>query len=180
MNDDRAPAGSRPDQPLVQGDNRPAEEIERRRLAAEAEQLREQLDHTRRMAALGRLAGGVSHDFNNMLSVILANTAMALDLVEGGSSLHRHLMEIRSAAARSVDINRHLLALSRNEPAHPRVLDVNETITNTLGMLESLVGDGIALHWQPGAGLPPVRMDATHLGQMLITLCADACEAISG
>ncbi len=132
------------------------------------------------MAALGRLAGGVSHDFNNMLSVILANTAMALDRVEAGSGVHRHLMEIRGAAARSVEINRHLRAFARDEPATPRVLDVNETVNETLGMLESLVGDGIALHWQPSAGLPPVRLDPTHLGQMLILLCADACEEMSG
>ena len=153
---------------------------ERRRWAAEEAQLREQLHQARRMAALGRLAGGVSHDFNNMLSVILANTAMALDRVEAGSGVHRHLMEIRGAAARSVEINRHLRAFARDEPATPRVLDVNETVNETLGMLESLVGDGVTLHWQPSAGLPPVRLDPTHLGQMLILLCADACEEMSG
>jgi signal transduction histidine kinase len=153
---------------------------ERRRWAVEEAQMREQLHQARRMAALGRLAGGVSHDFNNMLSVILANTAMALDRVEAGSGVHRHLMEIRGAAARSVEINRHLRAFARDEPATPRVLDVNESVTETLGLLESLVGDGIALHWQPSAGLPPVRLDPTHLGQMLILLCADACEEMSG
>jgi CheY-like chemotaxis protein len=89
-------------------------------------------------------------------------------------------MEIRGAAARSVEINRHLRAFARDEPATPRVLDVNDTVNETLGLLESLVGDGIALHWQPSAGLPPVRLDPTHLGQMLILLCADACEEMSG
>ena len=85
-----------------------------------------------------------------------------------------------AANVRSVEINRHLRAFARDEPATPRVIDVNETVNETLGMLESLVGDGVTLHWQPSAGLPPVRLDPTHLGQMLILLCADACEEMSG
>ena len=131
------------------------------------------------MESVGRLAGGVAHDFNNMLGVILGHAELALARVAPGQPLHDDLKEIRTAAERSTDLTRKLLAFARKQTIAPKVLDLNETVAGMLKMLQRLIGEDIHLHWQPGAALWPVRVDPSQIDQILANLCVNARDAIA-
>jgi PAS domain S-box-containing protein len=153
---------------------------ERKRAEEEKARLEAQLQQAQKMESVGRLAGGVAHDFNNMLGVILGHTEMALDQVEPAQPLHAALTEIRSAASRSADLTRQLMAFARRQTIAPKVLDLNETVTGMLKMLKRLIGEDVDLHWQPAADLWPVRVDPSQIDQILANLCVNARDAISG
>ncbi|MFW6283909.1 MAG: PAS domain S-box protein, partial [Desulfosalsimonas sp.] len=142
--------------------------------------LEEQLHQAQKMESVGRLAGGVAHDYNNMLSVIIGYTELALDKVETTDPLHADLTEILNAAKRSNDITRQLLAFARKQTINPAVLDLNETVEGMLKMLRRLIGEDIDLSWMPGPGLWPVKMDPTQIDQILANLCVNARDAIAG
>jgi CheY-like chemotaxis protein len=130
------------------------------------------------MESVGRLAGGVAHDFNNMLGVILGHSEVALIQLDPGQSLHTHLTEIREAALRSAALTRQLLAFARKQVIAPKVLDLNETVAGMRSMLVRLLGEDIELRWQPGAALWPVEMDPSQVDQILANLCVNARDAI--
>ena len=153
---------------------------ERKRAEEERERLRAQLMQAHKMESIGRLAGGVAHDFNNMLQSILGYTEMALGKVDPGAPLHKILQETLRAGKRSADLTRQLLAFARKQVANPRVLDLNETIPGMLGMLRRLIGEQIELDWRPGPGLWNVRMDPSQLDQVLANLVVNARDAING
>jgi PAS domain S-box-containing protein len=139
-----------------------------------------QLQQAQKMESVGRLAGGVAHDFNNMLGVIIGHTEMALDQVDAAQPLHEDLTEIHRAARRSADLTRQLLTFARKQSVAPRVLDLNETLSGMLKMLARLIGEDIALTWRPAPDLWPVKMDPSQLDQILANLCVNARDAISG
>jgi len=141
--------------------------------------LREQMRQAQKMESVGRLAGGVAHDYNNMLSVILGYTDLALEKLDPGDPLSADLQEILGAARRSVDITRQLLAFSRRQTIAPRVLDLNETVESLLKMLRRLIGEDIELAWLPGARVWPIRMDPSQIDQILVNLCVNARDAIT-
>lgn len=141
--------------------------------------LEEQLRQAQKMESVGRLAGGVAHDYNNMLSVILGYTELALARVAPTDPLHADLKEIFNAALRSTEITRQLLAFARRQTIAPEVLDLNATVESLLKMLRRLIGEDIDLAWLPGAGLWSVRMDPSQLNQILANLCVNARDAIS-
>ena len=147
---------------------------------AEREQLQEKLAQARKMESVGRLAGGVAHDFNNMLGVILGHTEMAREAMDPSDSICEDLEEIRRAAERSADLTRQLLAYARKQPIAPRVLDLNATVAGMLRMLQRLIGEDIRLAWTPGADLWPLRMDPSQVDQILANLCLNARDAIDG
>ncbi len=153
---------------------------ERKQADAEREQLQEQLSQAKKMESIGRLAGGVAHDFNNMLGVILGYVEFALEKAEKDSSLYDDLKEIQNAAQRSADITKQLLAFARKQTICPRQLDLNDTVESMLNMLRRLIGEDIDLVWQPAAGLWPVKMDPSQVIQILANLCGNARHAISG
>jgi PAS domain S-box-containing protein len=142
--------------------------------------LEEQLRQTQKMEAVGQLAGGVAHDFNNMLGVIMGRAELALEKVAPDDSLRGDLEEIMAAGLRSSDITRQLLAFSRKQTIEPRVLDLNEAIEGMLKLLRRLIGEGIDLAWLPGANLWPVKMDPSQVDQVLANLCINAKDAIGG
>jgi len=144
------------------------------------EKLQEQLVQAQKMESVGRLAGGVAHDFNNMLGVILGHTEMAMDQLEPSQPIKEDLDEIRKAAQRSADLTRQLLAFARKQTIAPKVLDLNDTVTGMLKMLQRLIGEDIHLSWQPGAELWPVKMDPSQIDQLLANLCINARDAIAG
>ncbi len=146
----------------------------------EQRKLEIQLRQAQKMESVGRLAGGVAHDYNNMLSVILGYTEMALDQVPPDDPLHEDLSEVLTAARRSADITRQLLAFSRQQTVSPKVLDINETVEATLKMLRRLTGEDIDLFWKPGKSMWPVKMDPAQLDQILANLCVNARDAIAG
>ena len=149
---------------------------------AEEEQakLEQQLNQAQKMESIGQLAGGVAHDFNNMLGVILGHTEMSMKYEELSSSLFASLEEIHKAAIRSADITRQLLAFARKQTITPKVLDLNETVAETLKMLRRLIGEDINLTWLPGDGLWLVKIDPMQFNQILLNLCVNARDAIIG
>ncbi|MDZ7721493.1 MAG: response regulator [candidate division KSB1 bacterium] len=155
-------------------------ENRRRRLVAEQERekLQEQLSQAQKLESIGRLAGGVAHDFNNMLNVILGHTEMLLDDLPRQSIWRASLEEIRKAAQRSADLTRQLLAFARKQTTTPKVIDLNDTIQGMLGMLRKLIGENIELVWQPSRKTGCVRMDPSQLDQILVNLCVNAHDAI--
>ena len=122
---------------------------ERKRAEEEKATLEAQLRQAQKMESVGRLAGGVAHDFNNMLNVILGRTEMALKQVDPAGPLHADLEEIRKAAGRSADLTRQLLAFARKQTIAPKVIELNETVEGMLKMLRRLIGEDIDLAWRP-------------------------------
>lgn len=138
-----------------------------------------QLLQARKMEAVGRLAGGVAHDFNNMLSVILGKTEMALEDIDPNQTLYADLEEIRTAAQRSADVTRQLLAFARKQTIAPKVVNLNSTIESILKMLRRLIGENIDLIWLPNEEIWPVRIDPSQLAQILANLSVNARDAIA-
>ena len=165
----------------VQGIVQVAQDVSERKLAEEAnEKLQVQLVQAQKMESVGRLAGGVAHDFNNMLGVILGHTEMALDETDPAQPLYRDLQEILKAARRSANLTRQLLTFARKQTISPQVLDLNETVHEMLKMLQRLIGENISLGWVPGADLWPVKMDHSQVDQILANFCVNARDAIEG
>ncbi len=141
--------------------------------------LQSQLTQAQKMESIGRLAGGVAHDFNNMLSVILGHAELALNRMDDSQPFFAHLQEISRAAKRSADLTRQLLAFARKQTIAPKVLDLNETVEGMLNMLRRLIGEDIELSWLPGSQLAPVKIDPSQIDQMLANLCVNARDAIA-
>lgn len=152
---------------------------ERKRAEEEREKLQSQLFQAQKMESVGRLAGGVAHDFNNMLGVIVGNVEMALMKLEPTQPIYNDLQQVLKAAHRSAALTRQLLAFARMQTISPMVLDLNKTLEGMLKMLRRLIGENIDLAWQPGAGLWQVKMDPVQVDQILVNLCVNAKDAIA-
>ncbi len=146
----------------------------------EAKTLQAQLSQAQKMESIGRLAGGVAHDFNNMLGVILGYVELAMEQAENNHNLYSDLIEIQKAAQRSADLTHQLLAFARKQAISPLQLDLNQAVESMLKMLRRLIGENIDLVWQPAANLWPVKMDPSQINQILANLCANARDAITG
>ncbi len=153
---------------------------EKKRKEEEQARLEAQLRQSQKIEAVGRLAGGVAHDFNNMLSVILGHAEMAQQKESPSPSLQEHLEQIQKAAERSADIVRQLLAFARKQTVAPKILDLNETLASMLKMLGRLIGEVVNLTWIPGKDLWPVKIDPSQVDQILANLCINARDAIDG
>ena len=153
---------------------------ERKRAEKERERLQMQLTQAQRIEAVGQLAGGVAHDFNNMLGVIIGYTDMILEQADPSQQFHAEVLEIQKAAQRSAELTRQLLTYARKQTVVPRVLDLNRTIEGMLNMLRRLIGENIDLIWMPGSGLWPINMDPSQIDQILANLCVNARDAIVG
>jgi two-component system, cell cycle sensor histidine kinase and response regulator CckA len=153
---------------------------ERKRADAEKEKLQAQLMQAQKMESVGRLAGGVAHDFNNKLTVILGYAQMAMEGVDKTEPLYENLQQIMNAGKQSVEIVRQLLAFARKQIIAPEVLDINETMEGMLKMLRRLIGEDIHLIWSPGYDLGEVKMDPSQVDQILANLCVNARDAIEG
>jgi two-component system cell cycle sensor histidine kinase/response regulator CckA len=142
--------------------------------------LEAQLLQAQKMESVGRLAGGVAHDFNNMLAVIMGHVDMALQTAAPAGNLLSHLQAIRKTASRSADLTRQLLAFARKQTVVPVALDLNETIQGMIKMLSRLIGEDIELDWRPAPEVLAVEMDPTQVDQILANLCVNARDAIAG
>ena len=141
--------------------------------------MEEQFRQAQKMESVGRLAGGVAHDYNNMLGVILGHAEMALQQLTPGQPLYSDLAGIREAAVRSAALTRHLLAFARKQAVVPAFLNLNEVVAASSRMLERLLGANIHLVWRPARALWPVRMDPSQVEQLLVNLCVNSRDAIS-
>lgn len=142
--------------------------------------LQHQLNQAQKMETVGRLAGGVAHDFNNMLSVILGYTELAMGKLEQEDEVSNDLVEVQAAAHRSADLTRQLLGFARQQMIQPEVIDLNQAVWNITKMLERLIGEDIELVWKPGRELWPVLIDPTQVDQILANLAVNARDAIEG
>ena len=153
---------------------------DRKQAEEEREKLDAQFQQSQKMESVGRLAGGVAHDYNNMLNVILGYAELGLDKTDPADPLYDNLKKIHTAAARSADITRQLLAFARKQTIAPKVLDLNRTIDGgMLQVLHRLMGENIDLSWQPADTLWPVKMDPVQIDQILANLCVNARDAIA-
>jgi PAS domain S-box-containing protein len=152
---------------------------ERKRAEEERERLQEHLRQAQKMESVGRLAGGVAHEFNNMLSVITGNAELGMGNLAQDDPLQETLREILTAASRSSEITRQLLSFARKQIISPQELVLNQTVEGMLKVLRRLLGMDVDLVWMPGDQLWPVKMDPTQLVQILTNLCLNARDAVS-
>ncbi|MBJ6727589.1 PAS domain S-box protein [Geomesophilobacter sediminis] len=133
-----------------------------------------------KMESVGRLAGGVAHDFNNMLTIIVGNAQLGLMKADQTNPVYHHLEEILNAAERSAEVTRQLLTFSRQQVVEPKILDLNDAVSSMLKMLQRLMGEDIDLVWKPGKKLLRIKIDPSQLDQIMANLCVNARDAISG
>jgi hypothetical protein len=141
-------------------------------------QLEEQLSHARKMDAVGRLAGGVAGDFNNVLTVITGYSDLLRAQIPAASPLRRFADEILYAGERAAALTRQLLTFSSGQQAQPRVTSLNGALAGMEPMLRRLLGDSVELIVLPGPALGPVRIDADQLQQAIVNLATNAREAM--
>jgi PAS domain S-box-containing protein len=153
---------------------------ERKKAEADRERIEAELRQAQKMEAVGLLAGGVAHDFNNMLNVILGYAEIALSSLNARDPLYQHLLEIKKAGLRSADLTRQLLAFSRKQIVEPRVLHLNEVIANQQQMLARLIGEDIEIDFAPAGDLWTIRVDPVQIDQILANLAVNARDAIAG
>jgi PAS domain S-box-containing protein len=151
-----------------------------KRAESEGVALQAQLIQAQKMESIGRLAGGVAHDFNNMLCVILGLSDLLLARTDPSHPSFVLLGEIEKAATRSAMLTRQLLAFARRQTITPKVLDLNPTVAEMLTMLQRLIGEDVRLTWSPGEDLWRVKVDPSQIDQILANLCVNARDAIAG
>jgi signal transduction histidine kinase/CheY-like chemotaxis protein len=145
----------------------------------EKARIKSQLQQLQKMESVGRLAGGVAHDFNNMLGVIIGHAELAMEQAGPESPVYADLQEILAAADRSADLTRQLLAFSRQQTISPKEINLSDAISGMLKMLNRLIGEDVQLNFVPGKDLWPVQMDPSQVDQVLANLCVNARDAIA-
>jgi PAS domain S-box-containing protein len=147
---------------------------------SEQRQLEAQLRQSQKLEAIGRLAGGVAHDFNNMLTAIGGYTALALEHAPEQSQLQGDLDEIRKATDRAALLTRQLLAFSRKQMLVPELLDLNEVVRELESMLRPLIGEDVELATSFEPDLGPIEADPGQLQQVVMNLVVNARDAMPG
>jgi PAS domain S-box-containing protein len=141
-------------------------------------QLEEQLRQAQKMEAVGQLAGGVAHDFNNILTVIKGHATLQLAEKTASADVLEALGEINAAADRAANLTRQLLAFSRRQLLQIKQMDVNDAVMNLARMLNRLLGEQIAIEFNYGVGLPAIKADAGMIDQVVINLAVNARDAM--
>ena len=151
---------------------------ERKQAEQEKARLEEQLRQAQKMEAVGLLAGGVAHEFNNLLTVIQGNAELALMQGDRTKSLHKELSTIQSTAHKAARLTHQLLAFSRRQMLQPTEVDLNKLIQGFGEMLERLIGENIVLQMGLSPGLPTVLADPNAVEQALMNLAVNARDAM--
>ncbi|HEX5399626.1 MAG TPA: PAS domain S-box protein [Verrucomicrobiae bacterium] len=141
-------------------------------------QLEAQFQQAQKMEAIGQLAGGVAHDFNNMLGVIIGYSEMIAADLDPDSPLHACADEILRAAERATALTRQLLVFSRKQKVEPVVLNLNGTVKDLDKMLRRLIGENIEMTVTPGKDIGHILADPGHIGQVLMNLAINARDAM--
>ncbi len=152
---------------------------ERKRTEEERTKLQSQLFQSQKMEAVGILAGGVAHDFNNMLGAIIGYAELLMQGMDSGDPIRKNLAKILDAGQRSASLTRQLLAFARKQAVSPVVFDLNGAVEDLLKMLRRLIGENIELAWLPAKTACIVTMDPSQLDQILANLCVNARDAIA-
>jgi PAS domain S-box-containing protein len=139
-----------------------------------------QLQQAQKMESVGLFAGGIAHNFNNILMGIMGYADLGRNELPAEHPARCYLDEIIEISQRSAGLIQQLLAFARKQTIAPAILDLNETLTSTIKLLRSLIGEDIAILWQPGADTWPVKMDLSQLDQILTNLALNARDAFTG
>nr|WP_320192174.1 ATP-binding protein [uncultured Desulfobacter sp.] len=153
---------------------------EQKKAEEERKKLEAQLIHSQKLESVGRLAGGVAHDFNNMLSIISGYSDMMLQTVTPKDPNYERLIAISSAANRSAGLTGQLLAFASKQTVSPKILDLNKKVHDLMNMLKRLLREDIDLTFLPGEDIGKVNIDPTQLDQILVDLCINSRDAIDG
>lgn len=138
----------------------------------------EQLRQSQKLESIGILAGGMAHDFNNMLTAINGYSDLILRKIAPDDPIRRNVIEIKKAGERSADLTRQLLAFSRRQILQPRVIDLNETIVDTTSMLRRLIGEDVQIETKLTEKLLKIEADPNQLTQVLMNLAINARDAM--
>jgi len=141
--------------------------------------LEDQLRHAQKLEAVGQLAGGVAHDFNNILTAVLGYSDLLLSRLPAGDSNRHAVEEIHRGGKRAASLTRQLLAFSRRSPVQPRVVDLNDSVENLLPMLQRLAGEDIDFQLLLSPALGRVRVDPSQFEQIVVNLIVNARDAMT-
>ncbi|SHJ44003.1 PAS domain S-box-containing protein [Malonomonas rubra DSM 5091] len=166
--------------PIINSEGEIVNYVAVKRDITEQLQIEEQYRQSQKLDAIGKLAGGVAHDFNNMLAIILGQVELLLMKTEADNPLRQRLLEIKNASTRSSELTQQLLGFARKQPHTPRILNLNEAVTTTLNMLKRLIGKHIDVRWRAETEKAFVKIDTGHLNQILTNLIINARDAIDG
>ncbi len=140
--------------------------------------LERQLRQAQKFEAFGQLAGGIAHDFNNMIGAILGWAELGLDESPAGATVHTRFQKIRLQAERAASLTRQLLAFARRQALEPRQVNLNQAVTETLSLLEKIIGSNIEIKRELAPDLAMVRADPAQIEQVLMNLCLNARDAM--
>jgi PAS domain S-box-containing protein len=140
--------------------------------------LEEQFRQSQKLEAVGRLAGGVAHDFNNLLTVIMGYVEMLIADAQGSAALIEYAQEIQFAADRASSLTGQLLAFSRRQISQPKALDLNESVAQSMKLLQRVIGEDIVVLTHPEPDLGRVMADPIHIDQALMNLVVNARDAM--
>lgn len=140
--------------------------------------LEEQLRQSQKLEAVGQLAGGVAHDFNNILMALQGNATLLLEMMEDESREKEYVSEIFASSDRAVKLTRQLLAFSRRQIIQPTDLDMNQVVSDMLKMIRRTIGEHIALVFKPHSGIRRVHADVGQMEQVILNLCVNARDAM--
>ncbi len=143
-------------------------------------ELEAQFRQAQKMESIGRLAGGVAHDFNNALMGMMGYVELCRDKVGSDPTVLEYLDAITEGAERSATITRQLLAFARKQMVKPKVLDLNDAVAGMLKLLRRLISEDVEIKWSPGSGAMMVKIDPSQIDQILVKLAVNARDAIGG
>jgi signal transduction histidine kinase len=144
----------------------------------EAQEANERLRQSQKMEAIGQLAAGVAHDFNNMLTIILGHTSMQLANSKLDQQTSESLEQVKAAGERATTLTRQLLAFSRRQIMQRKVIDLNHLIGQLSKMLQRLIGENIHFEWNDEAALPAIYADAGNIEQVIMNLVVNARDSM--
>ena len=150
----------------------------RKKTEAEVKKMQEQLTHIQKMEAMGRLVGGVAHDFNNIVQVVIGYSDLLLADMKADSPSYSELKEISNAGYRAADLTAQLLAFSRQKPPEPKVINLNDAISHMQKMLKRIIGEDVLLDMDLDPQIAAVKADPGQFGQIIMNLVVNARDAI--